>query len=270
MLTRILGFVAVSSFVALAACSSEDEPPAAKYPAVDSFCDAKAKEECQVAVNCAANEKTCANTRKTKCLEFAAAAQTGTRAYRTKQGETCVDKTKETYAKKSAITPDDIKKLDEVCQKAFQGTVKSGQACTINYDCEGDLICDKNECAKKVEKKEGEGCANAGEVCATGSRCTQATAGASFKCNPLKKKGELCNAANDPCIEGLRCDNTCIDAFGSGEPCDPAGKDCGTAAPYCDPAIGNKCGPGFIAAPGAAACGECKPGANPGLCGFGA
>lgn len=266
MLRSSLGTLLIG-LVVLTACSSDDEP-AAKYPSVDSFCQAKAEQECQVATSCAAKVETCTSGRKTLCLDAAGAAQSGPRTYAAKQAETCVNKTKELYAKKgTAITPDDVKKLNEVCDDVFAGARKEREPCTSSAECSGDLICDKTVCAKKVQKNKGDFCGNPGEVCATGSYCSQGSGGA-LQCIGKKDKGEACDE-KAPCLEALRCNATCQDRFGSGETCNPAADECGTAAPYCDPSIGNKCGPGLIAAPGAAACGECKAGANKALCGFG-
>ncbi|MBK6690839.1 MAG: hypothetical protein IPG50_01305 [Myxococcales bacterium] len=263
-MVRALGTVLFAALVF--ACSSTEEEEAPKYPTVDSMCQARATEECQVASKCGAKLETCVASRKATCATSAAASQTGTRAYRAKVGETCVNKAKEVYAK-APITPDDIAKLDETCQKAFQGTQAKLQACTTSYDCDGELICDKQVCAGKVEKKEGEFCGNPGEVCAAGSYCVASAAGA-LQCAPKKKKGEICDAKS-PCLESLRCNNTCLERFGSGEAC-ASNDDCGASAPLCDNInLGSKCGPGVTPVAGVAACKDCPAGANPAYCGFG-
>lgn len=248
---RLLGTVVfVTGVLLVSACSSDEEEPV-KYPTVDSFCDARAKAECDtIAAKCGAKVEACVAARKTKCQSFVSTAQVGTRTYQPKGGEGCVDKAKEVYGK-SIITPTDTKELEETCQKAFRGTKEKLQACASAGDCSGDLICDKTVCADKAEKKTGEFCGNPGEVCDASSYCT-AAAGGSLQCAAKKGKGDLCTA-KDPCTDALRCNNTCGERFASGEACASDG-DCGTGAPFCDTYNGNKCSAGIIAAPGTPVC----------------
>lgn len=248
-MVRVFTTFIVTGLVALTACSSSAE--ADKYPTTDAFCDAQAQAECDGnAAKCAATSAACTGARKAACLAFVQSAQTGTRTYQPKAAETCVDTSKSTYAK-STITPTDTDALDAVCELVFRGSQAKLGACTSDGDCADSLICDKNVCADKVEKKLGEFCGNPGEVCDSSSFC--AVTGTALQCVAKKAQGETCDAKTAPCIDTLRCNTTCSPRFESGESC-AANSDCAADAPYCDTYNGNKCSAGIILAPGTAIC----------------
>jgi hypothetical protein len=220
-----------------------------KYPTYDSMCDAKATEECQVASLCGASADACKTARKQVCLDAANTALQAGRKYTPSLAEGCVSATHDTYGAK-IITPDLKTKMDDTCTRVYAGSVAKGGSCNSNYDCSGSAICDKQHCGDKVQKKSGDGCANPGEVCETGSFC-QAQTGVSI-CVAREASGKPCNV-NDLCLETLRCNVTCIDRVGPSQAC-ASNDDCTTTAPYCDPAAGNVCTPGLSFAFGAADC----------------
>lgn len=250
MLRALASVIFASGVLLVAACSSDSEPDA-KYPSADSFCDAKGKAECEtIASKCSARPEACATARKSACQSFVSKSQTGSRTYKAKAAEACVDKAREIYAK-STITPDDTKALDVVCRTVFAGAQQKGQPCAAVGECTGELICDKGVCADRVEKKSGDFCGNPGEVCDASSYCI-AGANNAVQCAPKKAKGDGCSA-KDPCGETLRCNSFCADRLTSGELC-TADTDCAASAPFCDVYNGNKCSAGIIAAPGTPVC----------------
>jgi hypothetical protein len=249
---KIRSWLALGGFavISMAACSST--PDAVKYPSVDSFCSEKANQECQVAAKCAATMDSCVSARKAQCASDAAAASSSgsSRQYRAANAQACVDKTHDSFSKDGTISPTDLKTLRETCGRVFTGSQKALQACVSDFDCEGSMICSKLLCAMPSSKSKGAGCASAGDQCEAGSFCNEA--GAASVCLAKKASGESCSMTA-PCLEDLRCNNVCGPRFASGVAC-ATDDDCASSAPYCDPAINNKCDAGLIFAPGAAAC----------------
>jgi hypothetical protein len=243
------GFVVLGAALTVVACSSA---AADKYPSSDSFCEAKATEECQVTARCGVTEGSCLTVRKAACSSFVSSSASGSRQYRPGNAEACINKTHDVYGATAPITPTIQGEIDAVCSKVFQGTTKALGACTVTTDCEGDLICDKKLCANKVTKNSGDLCGNPGEICSSGSFCDTFSGGAA-QCKPKKARDEACDAEKNPCNESLRCNNTCRDRFVAGESCG-SNDDCASSAPFCDPTNSNKCGAGLIFAPGAGSC----------------
>jgi hypothetical protein len=233
----------------LVACSSESETP--PYPDEQSFCTAKAKEECQVAAKCAAREDTCRSLRQGACERSGIDARAnGVRKFKAENAKACVDKTHEVYAK-DTILPTDIAALDDACGKVWRGDVAKFQPCNLSYDCSDGLICDKGRCGEPVQRATGQPCGNPGETCEASAFCTLKNG--VYQCEAKKAKGETCSASTAPCGPTLRCNNSCIDRFGSGEPCD-TNDDCAASAPYCDAYAGRKCSAGLRYGPGYGGC----------------
>ena len=243
------------SGAAAAACSSTT---ADKYPTYDSMCTDVATQECQVAGTCLVETATCTAARKTVCLQAASAAITsGGRSYTAGRAEDCVNKTKDTYAK-TLITPTDLAALADTCGRVYSGSKNKGDICTSSYDCTGSLICDKGHCGDKAQKSKGDGCANPGETCETGTYC--ADSGGVKICTPKIIAGGACDPTTAPCIETSRCTSKiCQPKVGIGASCDPTREtdpnaDCSSDAPYCDAALGNLCTKGLQFAAKAADC----------------
>jgi hypothetical protein len=230
------------------ACSSN---AADKYPTTESFCAAKAVEECQIVSLCAVSLDACKQTRAGLCNAAAVTATSTSRKYTPGNAQACIDKMHTLYGTKgSLIIPADLDAADQVCEHVFSGTVANNAACTTSFDCAStSSICDKGLCGPKTDKKLGDGCANAGEVCTDGlSFCSKTTPNV---CVASKKAGEACDA-NDPCTSGLRCDVTCQSTFVTGQAC-KADSDCAASAPFCDRYNGYVCDAGLIFAPSAKA-----------------
>lgn len=225
-----------------------------KYPTYDAMCEDVAAQECQVALLCNTTVETCKVPRKKLCLDAASTAIQGGRKYTPTRADDCVNKTKDTYSAK-VVTPAMLAALSDTCQRVYAGTSDKGAACKVDYDCSGSNICDKGFCGQKTEKKKGEGCANPGEICETGTFCLTQAQGAVRICTSKKAKGDPCDPTNSPCLEDLRCNNAvCMDRVGNGGQCG-GNEDCSSAAPYCDTALPNKiCTLGLSFASGAADC----------------
>lgn len=201
--------------LAIAACSSNDATD--KYPSADSFCDAKATEECNAAAAvCSATVDFCKTTRVGICKSFADSATSQGRTYRAQQAEKCVDATKTLYATK-VVDLDKEKDVDDTCEHVFTGSKKKNDPCTQPYECEGTLKCDKGACADAVQKQLNEPCNNPGDTCVKGTYC--GPRGGSNFCIARNNVGDICNNET-PCLETLRCVNNCQAKLDSGQPCD--------------------------------------------------
>jgi len=103
--------------------------------------------------------------------------------------------------------------------------------CTMDHDCDVDLICDKGRCGTTKRVSPGAGCANVGEICPRGEYCTSAKGVPA--CGKRQGKGQPC-ASNDICLESLRCGASalCEDRLAIGSGC-TVNDDCATH--YCSP-----------------------------------
>lgn len=241
---RFVRFVlcgAGAAFLAVAAgCSSETTT---QYGNTDAFCAAKAKEECQKAPSlCAVSQSACENARKATCLTFASQQGTGGRTYRSDNVQACLDKTHAAYGN-DPVKASDLDDMQTTCAKVFQGSTKEFSACQSDYECENDLICDKQLCAHKVVKSSGQPCGNPGEVCDDSSYCTT-NSGNVFVCTPKKTQGLTCDDKTSPCATDLRCATVCQPKVGAGGQC-TTNDDCTSDAPFCDPYQGSKCDGGI-------------------------
>ena len=204
----------VGGVVALMACGGDEASE--RYPNADAFCEAKAEEECNaVALQCGATVDACVTGRKGACTQLAAAASGQNRTYRASQAESCITKTKELFSSRT-IDPTKEEAQNEACNRVFEGSIDKSQPCELDFQCKGSMVCDKGVCAAEVERKEGEGCNNAGETCAKGTYCK--LEGQLRYCRPRLTTDALCSDT-DLCKEDLRCAGTCKPKFGVGQPC---------------------------------------------------
>lgn len=230
MIGKTLKVLGLQSFVllsvagacALVACSSDEATE--KYPSSDSFCTAKADEECKAAASlCAATVDACKGRRVTSCQQAASAASSSGRTYRPGSAEKCINETRDLYAAKTIDLAKE-KTVNETCERVFTGSKKQGEACAAPYECEGTLICDK-VCTTATQKKKDEPCNNPGDTCETGTYC--GLRGDVKFCNAKNDVGDICDAKT-PCLETLRCVTRCQEKVAAGQPCD-TGDDCQTA-----------------------------------------
>lgn len=220
MIRRSLGLVALVAGVVLIACGNDDGSTA-KYPSAESFCSAKAEEECKVAAApCTVNDATCKGKRVSACTSETGAANVQGRSYDPAKAETCIAKTIDVY-KDRVVDPVKAEAYEEACARVFVGKKKKNERCVNAFECEGSLVCDLGKgsvCAEKVDKKENEPCANPGETCEKGFFCHLRDS--VRVCTAKQKEGEDCGGADLPCEEDLRCSNQCVAKVSAGDPCD--------------------------------------------------
>lgn len=225
MIRKALGLLMMTTTVTFfaVACGGSDDEATAKYPSADSFCTARAAEECKaISGTCAGlTDEACNRTRKATCDGEASAATSAGRTYTAGKAEECLTKTTAAFSSR-VVDPVKENAYIDSCGRVFTGTKGKGTECSNTFDCSGTLVCDldKKLCADKREVKENDGCANPGEICADGLYCAQ---GAARLCKPRKKLGESCKLIEpiEPCIETLRCDGTqCRELQGAGLACD--------------------------------------------------
>jgi hypothetical protein len=211
------------------------------------FCVEYAKAECEkLPPICGFPAPTdCQAARKQACSSFVALVKGGgQRAFRPDNVDECIDKVKTTYAK-PLITSDDLNALDKVCARIFAGHAKANEACSIDQDCDGQLICDKTRCGPLRIVAAGANCGNPGEVCSKGEFC-RPDVGFSV-CAKQQDKGMTCNVSQ-PCMPQYRCaeGGSCVDGMPLMAPCSTDG-DC--ASGYCDPypltGMPRTCAPGL-------------------------
>jgi hypothetical protein len=242
--------IALGGLVALVACSSSE---ADKFGSSDQFCSAKAEAECNnLAKPCGASVDACKTKRAQTCNAGAATAAGQGRSYRANAAQGCIDKVNEIYKDSAGnVTPDGEASVTKVCERVFGGSKAERTPCANTYECEGSLICD-GVCSTEETVSLNGGCANAGQVCATGLYC-QASGGTGKRfCVDKNKLGDQCGDTN-PCLETLRCvTGRCVDKVTVGNPCDND-SECAVEAPFCDlTTTPKKCRPKYQA--GTSAC----------------
>jgi hypothetical protein len=246
MITRnVLTFVALAGGIALFACSSDDASE--KFGSSDSFCAAKAEAECtHLAAACGASADACKSKRTTVCTDGAKASAAQGRNYKSSAAQDCIDKVNSVYEGKGiGLTATKELEVTTTCDRVFGGTKAEKEACGATFECSGSLICD-GVCIAQETVSKGGGCANAGQVCETGTYC-QASGGTGKRfCVEKNTLDETCGA-DAPCVESLRCVNRCIAKVTVGNPCDKD-EECADEAPYCDlTTMPRKCRPKYQA-----------------------
>jgi hypothetical protein len=218
----------------------------------DQFCQEYAKRECgKVAGYCNFPASSCEPVRAAACQQMASASKTGNRKFNSDNADRCLDQVNKTYGG-IPITPDKLEALDTACSRVFSGGAKANDACTIDFDCAGDLICDKGRCGARRVVAAGGGCANIGETCPKGQYCSNATG--LYQCTAKLAAGATCSDSQ-PCVESLRCTGTCTARSEMGATC-ASDDECtsGYCTAYPAPGTPRKCGNGLSFAEGSASC----------------
>lgn len=222
MIRKVLGLSMMAGVVSIFAfaCGDDDEGP--RYPTADSFCDAKATLECDKAsVACGVAADACKTKRKSVCLAEGNTASGQGRSYTSAQAEGCLNLIAATFT-----TPDKthVDAYDLACGHVFAGVKQKSEACTNQYDCAGTLYCDlgktPSRCAdKSAPKANGDGCANAGDICGAGLYCAPGTAADPATCRQRGGIGVTCTATT-PCVETAYCNGTqCVALLAAGGAC---------------------------------------------------
>jgi hypothetical protein len=260
--TLLLSATAAFAATLIGACSSSSPSP--PFPDVASFCQAKAKEECQIAPTCAVDTTACEAVRAQKCnADASAATSTGTRTYNQGAAQGCIDKVHAVYGAGKVLLSDlqGDGSMGDVCARVFAGQSDKNKPCTTDYDCANGRICSPVQpgstaqmvCADKTPKNAGDFCADPGSVCATGTFCSAPAGGGAAQCQARAATGAQCSATT-PCLETLRCNGgTCADRATPGQAC-TTNDDCSSQAGYCDGYAGNICTIGLTFATGALDC----------------
>ena len=264
----------VGLIAALAAgCVAKNPAP---YPDVQSFCNAKAQAECQIASTCLVDANSCQAQRASVCnadADAATANGTGMRKYTQANAQRCIDDLNAAYGGGSTqVSFAQLGKITNDCERVFAGNSSMNQPCESSYDCTGDLICapvipgtdtadggmGPSVCAASVAVDPGGFCSAPGSTCPTDSYCTTPAANSAPTCQPAKQQGQACDTA--PCVSSQRCQSigvtgmTCEPRATLGHDCMTNG-DCVPDAPYCDPNV-DKCTKGQSFATGAEDCKE--------------
>ena len=259
-LGSLSGSVLALFAVFASACSSST--PDKPFPDVASFCQAKAKEECQIAPTCAVDSGACQIVREQLCnADALLATAPGARKYTQDNAPDCINKVHDVYAAGKVLVADLVGdgSITDKCSRVFVGTTDKNKLCTNDFDCASDRVCTPAQpgapqlvCADKVSKSQGDFCADPGSECATGTYCASSTAAAA-QCQARGQHGTPCSATQ-PCLESLTCSaGTCTDRSGPGKTC-ATNDDCSPTAGYCDPYAANICTVGLTFATGSLDC----------------
>jgi hypothetical protein len=217
----------------------------------DQFCQEYAKRECaKVANYCSFAASSCEPSRLDNCKSMAAHSKTGARQFNADNADRCLKQVDTAYAT-LPIDATKLAALDAACGRVFSAGAKANEACTVDFDCDGDLICDKAHCGSRKIVAAGAGCANVGEVCPTGQYCSNASG--LFNCTPKQAQGATCSDTQ-PCTEKLRCTGTCAARLAIGMLCN-SDDECESL--YCNPyaaAGARKCGAGLSFSDGSPSC----------------
>lgn len=239
-----LGWIAVVALLlGVVACGSEAAAPLSE----DEFCEAYATRECaKVAPLCSLSPEACRPARVSACRAFAQRSRSETRSYRPANIDPCLAKVSATYARET-ITAADLAALEDTCARVFQGDAALNDACGVDYDCGGALVCDKGRCGnRKIVARDG-GCANVGEICPGDQFCSSAPG--LYLCLDRAQSGMPCGASQ-PCQPELRCAGRCAERLGVGAGCE-VHDDCSSG--MCDP-HGLVCATGLRFATGSPSC----------------
>jgi hypothetical protein len=267
--------VAALALAFAAACSAKASQP---FPDVQSFCNAKAKAECQVAMTCGIDVADCEVQRVSLCNLEAMTAETSgsrTRHYSPANAADCITTVGNAYGKTQIPFSQLVGSgsLSDICQRVFTGDAAVNDPCETSYDCAKDLVCAPvtpgsatTVCAAAVNKSQGDFCQDPGSICPPDTYCAMPPTGGGYQCLPAKQQGQPCDAATAPCVSTQRCEAgagatgfTCEPRVAAAQPC-ATNDDCAPDAPYCDPYVGNLCTKGLSFATLAPDCNGFKSG----------
>lgn len=221
------------------------------------FCEQYAQYECAgVAIVCGATPEACQTVRLAACKDRAAASKTGGRTYNPANTDSCLTKVRDGY-KNGAVPIATLEAITQACERVFQGMAHANEACKVDYDCDGNLICDKGRCGAPRMVASGAGCANIGEFCPPAEYCTNASG--LYMCTKAQAKGAACSATQ-PCDPAFRCATTCVDKVPAGAAC-TSDDECTTrfCNPFVKPGQTRTCIPGLNFAVGSASCDAYAP-----------
>lgn len=239
--------------------------PAAPYPDVASFCDAKAKAICEASAICAVDVNQCQTVQVSQCNTVASGdTQSGTRKYNSDNAKTCIDALNSAFGNNASKVLWSAwvgqGSLTDKCERVFVGAAGMNQSCKSDYDCANDLICSPAQpgastlvCAKATPINAGDFCAAPGSECPADYYCAPPQTGAAAQCIQAAAAGQSCSDSV-PCVSSQRCSGGLCVARGGGRAACMTDSDCGSMDPFCDIYAGNICTLGLTFATGATDC----------------
>jgi hypothetical protein len=257
----VLGVLgAVAAHFALAGSSacintSQEDPP----NDVISFCEAVAQARCQMAAACSVDTTTCQQYQNAQCsLQAQIVTTAATRTYDPTAGAACIQALQSAFGAGIAhVGFDELKMVNDTCQRAYAGDMQQGAGCHSDYDCAAGLSCtaktpggDPVVCEPAQPVAQGQSCSGLGAMCAAGTYCSDQSG--QWQCTAGAAVGQPC-AAGIYCLGAQHCmAHICPMPGNAGASCVSDG-DCGADAPYCDPNSAT-CAPGLAFQPGSVDC----------------
>src|SRR5688572_16049915 len=217
----------------------------------ERFCQEYARIECsKIADFCTFNAATCEPIRNEACRMAAGRLKGGGHQFNPDNTDECLKKLEEAF-KVLPIRADKLREIDDTCARVFAGVGKVSDACQVDYDCAGGLICDKGHCGTAKVVPSRSGCANIGERCPTEEYCTNENPNMLYMCLPRLNEGAPCSISR-PCATGLRCREICVKKLPIAGDC-TQDEDCESG--YCTEFVPNPtCGVGLSFATGSPSC----------------
>jgi hypothetical protein len=236
----------------VASCNRDDRP---MTPA--DFCQDYSQRECSdVAPACLEPEDDCLTARQAACTDRAQLEESAQRPFDPANAGACLSRVSAVFSVLNhdlAIDAKDYRSIDTACARVFHGNATDNQACGVDADCSGTLVCDKGRCGTLHQVDPGAGCANIGEYCPQGYYCGLVSG--VLVCAARPGLAAVCSP-DIPCLEDLRCDSgICTDRLAIGLACQDDG-DC--ASGFCEP-FASKCGTDVRFAAGTPACQAYQP-----------
>lgn len=236
----------------LAGCSGNDRPMTRA-----EFCQNYSERECSnVAPACLVPEADCLAARQAACADRAQIEESAQRSFDPANADACLSRVSAVFGVLNhnlAIEAEDYRSIDTACARVFHGNAAANEACGVDADCSGTLVCDKGRCGTWRQVDPGAGCANIGEYCPQGYYCGGASG--VWMCTARSGLGAVCSPEVS-CVENLRCDNgICADRLAIGLACQADGE---CASAFCEP-FAMKCGTGVRFAEESSACKAYQP-----------
>ena len=247
--------VAVAALVATS-CSRDGRPMTTA-----DFCQDYSERECgDVAPACLEPEDDCLTARQAACTDRAQIEESAQRPFDPTNAGACLSRVSAVFGvlkQNLAITAKDYRSIETACARVFHGNAAANQACGVDADCSGTLMCNKGRCGTLRQVDPGAGCANIGEYCPQGYYC--GVVSGVLVCTARPGLGAMCSP-EVACLEDLRCDGgICADGLAIGVACQNDG-DC--ASGFCEP-FASKCGTDVRFANGTPACQAYQPTSYP-------
>ncbi len=245
----IVSTLGVVSGLGAGGCSSSAAPAT-----VSSYCQQVAQTECPpiVALCSGLNEAACEASVESTCNANASAAESAGRTFQSGNVGACISALGSVYntlsvtavPPVSAITWTELNgtcgtaapcpnSVNDTCERVFQGTTANNVSCKSTYDCLPNSICGSaGACGPETDKQMGQPCSDPGDLCASGTVCSQQPGQAAFVCTAGVQVGGSCST-DAPCSTTAQCiKGKCVQLAEAGGECST---DATSSNPACDP-----------------------------------